>query len=71
MSLLLWGVLKNLNLNGLDLESARNSEPASDSSQQSNLELEQCRPGKNKGIRISKTVSKEKNKIGGFTLSDF
>jgi len=25
----------------------------------------------NKGIRISKTVSKEKNKIGGFTLSDF
>lgn len=25
----------------------------------------------NKGIRINKTVSKEKNKIGGFTLSDF
>lgn len=23
------------------------------------------------GMRINKTISKEKNKIGGFTLSDF
>ena len=45
-SLHLWGVLENLNLSGLDLGSARNPGPASDSSQQSNLEPEQYRLGK-------------------------
>ena len=43
--LCLWGVLQNLNLSGLDLESAHNPGSASDSSQQSNLEPEKCRPG--------------------------
>ena len=45
-SLHLWGLPKYLNLRGLDLESAHNPEPASDSSQQSNLEPKQCRQGK-------------------------
>ena len=44
LSLHLCGVPKNLNLSGLDLESAHNPGPASDSSWQSNLEPEQCRP---------------------------
>ena len=39
-SLHLWGVLENLNLSGLDLESACNPGPASESSWQSNLEPE-------------------------------
>ena len=42
-NLRLCGVSKNLNLNGSDLESARNPGPASDSSQQSNLEPKQCK----------------------------
>ena len=42
-SLRLWGVPENLNLSGLDLGSAHNPGPASDSSQQSNLEPEQGR----------------------------
>ena len=45
-SLCLCGVLENLNLSGLDLGNARNPGPALDSSLQSNLEPEQCRPGK-------------------------
>ena len=45
-SLHLWGVLKNLNLSGLDLENAHNLGPASDSFWQSNLEPEECRPEK-------------------------
>ena len=45
-SLCLCGVPENLNLSSLDLESAYNSGPASDSSQQSNLEPEQCRQEK-------------------------
>ena len=45
-SLWLCGVPKNLNLNGFDLGSALNPEPASDSAWQSNLEPEQCRLGK-------------------------
>ena len=45
-SLGLWGVPEYLNLSGLDLGSASNPEPASDSSRQSNLELKQCRLGK-------------------------
>ena len=45
-SLRLCGVPENLNLSGLDLESARNPGPASDSSQQNNLEPKQCRQGK-------------------------
>ena len=45
-SLRLCGVPKNLNLSNLDLGSARNPGPASDSSQQSNLEPEKCRPWK-------------------------
>ena len=44
LSLRLWGVLKNLNLSGLDLESARNPGPTSGSSWQSNLEPEKHRP---------------------------
>ena len=39
-------VTENLNLSCLDLGSARNPEPASDSSCQSNLEPEKCRPWK-------------------------
>ena len=46
LSLRLCGVPENLNLSGLDLGSACNQGPASDSSQQSNLEPEQCRQGK-------------------------
>ena len=38
-SLYLCGVPENLNLSGLDLRSAYNSEPASDISLQSNLDL--------------------------------
>ena len=45
-SLHLCGVPKNLNLSDLDLGSALNPGPASDSSQQSNLEPEQGRLGK-------------------------
>ncbi|XP_065791226.1 C-type lectin domain family 2 member D6-like [Muntiacus reevesi] len=45
-SLRLCGVPENLNLSGLDLGKACNPGPASESSQQSNLEPEQCRPGK-------------------------
>ena len=45
-SLHLCGVLENLNLSGLDLGSACNPGPASDSSRQSKLESEQCRLGK-------------------------
>ena len=45
-SLHLCGVPKNLNLSSLDLGSTYNSGPASDSSQQSNLEPKQCRQGK-------------------------
>ena len=45
-SLCLCGVPENLNLSGLDLGSARNPGPTSDSCRQSNLEPEQCRLGK-------------------------
>ena len=45
-SLHLWGVPEYLNLSGLDLGSAYNPGPASDSSRQSNLEPKQCRQGK-------------------------
>ena len=45
-SLCLWGVPEYLNLSSLDLGSAYNPGPASDSSQQSNLEPKQCRWGK-------------------------
>ena len=45
-SLHVCGVPKNLNLSGLDLGSVCNPGSALDSSQQSNLEAEQCRPGK-------------------------
>ena len=45
-SLCLCGVSEDLNLRGLDLGSAGKPGPASDSSQQSNLESEQCRLGK-------------------------
>ena len=44
--LCLCGVPENLNLSGLDLGSACNPGPTSDSFQQSNLEPEQCRLGK-------------------------
>ena len=44
-SLRLCGVPEYLNLSGLDLGSAYNPGPASDSSQQSNLEPEQCGQG--------------------------
>ena len=45
-SVFLCGEPENLNLSGLDLESAYNLGPTSDSSWQSNLEPEQCRLGK-------------------------
>ena len=45
-SLRLCGVPEYLNLSGLDLGSAYNPGPASDSSWQSNLEPKQCRQGK-------------------------
>ena len=45
-SLRLCGLLEYLNLSGLDLGSAYNPGPASDSSWQSNLEPKQCRQGK-------------------------
>ena len=45
-SLRLCGVPEYLNLSGLDLGSAYNPGPASDSSQQSNLEPKQCSQGK-------------------------
>ena len=45
-SLCLCGVPKILNLSSLDLGSALNPGPTSDSSQKSNLEPEQCRLGK-------------------------
>ena len=45
-SLHLCGVPEYLNLSGLVLGGAYNPEPASDSSQQSNLEPKQCRLGK-------------------------
>ena len=43
-SLHLCGIPENLNLSGLDLGSACNPGPTSDSSRQSNLEPEKCRP---------------------------
>ena len=46
LSLCLWGLLVYLNLSGLDVRSAYNPGPASDSSWQSNLEPKQCRQGK-------------------------
>ena len=42
----LWGLPEYLNLNGLDLGSACNPGPASDSSRQRDLEPKQCRLGK-------------------------
>ena len=45
-SLHLCGVPEYLNLSGLDLGSAYNPGPASDSSRQSNLEPKQCKQGK-------------------------
>ena len=45
-SLCLCGIPECLNLSGLDLGSAYNPGPASDSSRQSNLEPKQCRQGK-------------------------
>ena len=45
-SLHLCGVPKNMNLSGLDVGSACKPGPTSDSSQQSNMESEQCRLGK-------------------------
>ena len=45
-SLRLWGLPEYLNLSSLDLGDAYNPGPASDSSQQSNLEPKQCRQGK-------------------------
>ena len=42
----LCGAPESLNLSGSDLGSARNPQPALDSSLQSNLEPEKCRPGK-------------------------
>ena len=45
-SLGLCGVPENLNLSGSDLGSANKPGPVSDSSQQSNLEPEKCRPWK-------------------------
>ena len=62
-SLRLCGVPKNLNLNGLDLGSAYNPGPASDSSRQSNLEPEQCRLGKHTHCEWGKT------QCGWITLS--
>ena len=44
-SLRLWGVPEYLNLSDLDLEAAYNPGPATDCSQQSNLQLKQCRQG--------------------------
>ena len=46
LSLRLCGVPENLNLSSLDLGNVRHPGPTSDSSQQSNLEPEQCRPWK-------------------------
>ena len=46
LSLRLCGVPEYLNLSGLDLGSAYNPGPASDSSWQGNLEPEQCRQRK-------------------------
>ena len=46
LSLHLCGVPENLKLSDLDLGSTCNPGPASDNSQQSNLEPEQCRLGK-------------------------
>ena len=54
-SLRLCGVPENLNLSSLDLRSACKPEPASDSSQQSNLESEQCRLGKHTRREWGKT----------------
>ena len=54
-SLHLCGVPENLNLSGLDLGSAYNSGPASDSSRQSNLEPKQCSLGKHKHHKRGQT----------------
>ena len=43
-------VPENLNLSGLDLESAQNAGPTLDSTLQSTLEPEQCRPGKHTSL---------------------
>ena len=45
-SLHLWGLPKYLNLSGLDLGSAYNPGPDSDSSRRTNLEPKQCTKGK-------------------------
>ena len=54
-SLHLSGAPEYLNLSGLDLESAYNPGPASDSSWQSNLEPKQCRQGKHKRCELGQT----------------
>ena len=55
LSLCLCGVPENLNLSGLDLGSAHNPGPALDSSPQSNLEPEQCIPGKHTHRELEQT----------------
>ena len=52
--LCLCGVLENPNLTSLDLENAQNPGPTLDSSLQSNLEPEQCRPGKHTHRELGK-----------------
>ena len=54
-SLRLCGVPENLKLSGLDLRSACNPGPASYSSQQSNLEPEQCRLRKHTHLKWAQT----------------
>ena len=56
-SLHLWGVPEYLNLSGLNLGSAYNPGPASDSSRQNNLEPKQCRQGKHTHHEGGKTQS--------------
>ena len=58
-SLHLCGVPENLNLRSLDLESAYKPGPASDSSQQSNLESEWCRLGKHTPVSRGKPIVAE------------
>jgi len=54
-SLHLSGAPEYLNLSSLDLGSAYNPGPASDSSRQSNLEPKQCRQGKHKCWELGQT----------------
>ena len=54
-SLRVCGVPQYLNLSGLDLGSAGNPGPASDSSRQSNLEPKQCRQGKHTRHELGQT----------------